>query len=98
MMTSRRNGPNPTRYGRWRPVRLRPRSVRPWNEVRKETSHARPVAARAIFTAFSIASDPLFRKIDFDRPRGAIFAIAFARSMYGSYNATMKGVGVHAAG
>jgi len=72
------------------PVRLMSRSVRPWNAVLKETSHARFVAAREILTAFSIASDPELRKIDFVRPGGQISAMRAARSVYGAYVATMK--------
>ena len=51
--------------------------------VLKEASQALFVAKRAIFTAFSMASEPEFRKIDFVRPGGAISAIRFARSRYG---------------
>src|SRR5439155_957640 len=40
-------------------------NVRPWKAVLKDTSHAFFVAARATFTAFSMASEPEFRKIDF---------------------------------
>ncbi len=35
-------------------------SVRPWNELSKTTTAGRPVAARAILTAFSTASAPEF--------------------------------------
>ena len=64
--------------------------MRPWNAVLKERSHARFVAAREILTAFSIASDPEFRKIDFVRPGGQISAMRAARSVYGAYVATMN--------
>src|SRR5439155_19968887 len=67
-----------------------PRSVRPWNAVLKETSHARFVAAREILTAFSIASDPELRKIDFVRPGGQISAMRAARTEYGAYVTTTK--------
>src|SRR5207247_8919240 len=89
-ITSRTSGPNPSRYGLSLPVRLMSRSVRPWKAVLKETSHARLVAAREILTAFSIASDPELRKIDFVRPGGQISAICAAKSVYGAYVATMK--------
>ena len=36
------------------------RSVRPWNAYSKTTTPGRPVAARAIFTAFSMPSAPEF--------------------------------------
>jgi hypothetical protein len=39
--------------------------VRPWNARSKTTTPARPVAARAILTAFSIASAPELTRIDF---------------------------------
>ena len=35
-------------------------SVRPWNALSKTSTAGRPVAARAIFTAFSTASAPEF--------------------------------------
>ncbi len=40
-------------------------SVRPWKAFSKTITAGRPVAARAIFTAFSIASAP---EVDEDRP------------------------------
>src|SRR5207247_9706205 len=89
-ITSRTSGPNPSRYGLSFPVRLMSRSVRPWNAVLNETSHARFVAAREILTAFSIASDPELRKIDFVRPGGQISAMRAARSVYGPYVATTQ--------
>ena len=42
----------------------RPSSVRPWNAWSNATTAGRPVAARAIFTAFSTASAPEFTSID----------------------------------
>ena len=41
------------------------RSVRPWNALSKTTTAGRPVAARAILTAFSFASAPELTRIDF---------------------------------
>src|SRR5437763_653152 len=41
------------------------RFVRPWKARSKTTTPARPVAARAILTAFSTASAPELRRIDF---------------------------------
>ena len=58
-------------------------NVRPWKAVLKDTSHAFFVAARATFTAFSMASEPEFRKIDFVRPGGAMSAMRSARSRTG---------------
>jgi hypothetical protein len=40
-------------------------SVRPWKPFSKTTTPGRPVAARAILTAFSIASAPELSRIDF---------------------------------
>ena len=40
------------------------RSVRPWNAFSKTITAGRPVAARAILTAFSIASAPELTRIE----------------------------------
>jgi len=38
--------------------------VRPWNAPEKQTTALRPVATRAILTAFSTASAPVVKKTD----------------------------------
>jgi hypothetical protein len=44
--------------------------VRPWKALSKTTTAGRPVASRAILTAFSTASAPELTRIDFcSRPR-----------------------------
>ena len=58
--------------------------VRPWNEFRKETTAVRRVDARAVFTAFSIASAPLLKNALFPAGSGAISRIRLARATYGS--------------
>ena len=42
-----------------------PMKVRPWKPPAKAMTAERPVAARAIFTAFSTASDPELNNADF---------------------------------
>ncbi len=63
--TSGANGPNPALYGCTLLVIVIARSVRPWKALSNTTTAGRPVAARAIFTAFSTASAPELRRIDF---------------------------------
>ena len=68
-------------------------SVRPWNAWSNATTAARPVALRAIFTAFSTASAPAFANIVFAGPSiGAIALRRSASSMYGSFAVTWKQV------
>src|SRR3972149_3368911 len=88
--TSRTRGPNPSRYGFSFPVRLMSRRGRPWNAVQQVAVKGFFVYARAILTAFSIASLPEFRKMDCVSPGGQISAIRSARSVYGLYVATME--------
>ncbi|MNR33945.1 hypothetical protein D3C85_1516730 [compost metagenome] len=57
--TSDGNGPKPILYGATLPVSAMPISVRPWKPPPKAMMPGRPVAARAIFTAFSTASAPV---------------------------------------
>ena len=52
-------------YGRTLLVIVIVRSVRPWKALSKTTTAGRPVAARAILTAFSIASAPELTSSDF---------------------------------
>ena len=60
-----REGPEPALYGRTLLVIAIVRSVRPWKPLSKTTTAGRPVAERAILTAFSIASAPELTRIDF---------------------------------
>src|SRR3972149_4416835 len=83
-MPSRTKGPKPSLYGFSFRVGLMSRSVRPWNAVLNETSHGFFVDARAIFTAFSIASEPEVRKMDFVRPGGELPAIRAASGVDGA--------------
>ena len=53
----------PCLYGITFAVSVIPISVRPWNAWSKATTAVRPVALRAIFTAFSTASAPEFANI-----------------------------------
>ena len=55
-----------------------PMKVRPWKAPEKAMTAWRPVAARAILTAFSTASAPVVTKIAFFSP--LIGAIAVRRS------------------
>src|SRR5581483_2177561 len=66
--------------------------VRPWNALSKTSTAGRPVAERAIFTAFSSASAPLFTRTDFWLvPRhGETSASRRHTSTYGSYMPTTK--------
>ncbi|CFN66864.1 Uncharacterised protein [Bordetella pertussis] len=52
-------------YGTTLPVRAMPSSVRPWNAAPKATTAGRPVAVRAILTAFSTASAPVVKRAVF---------------------------------
>jgi hypothetical protein len=62
------------------------------------TTACRPVAARAIFTAFSTASEPeLNRTVVFGCSPGVIALSRSQTATYGSYGATMKQVWVAAA-
>ena len=61
------------------------RLVRPWNARSKTTTPARPVAARAILTAFSIASAPELTRIDLvSVSPGQTSSSRRQSSMYGS--------------
>ena len=52
--------------------------VRPWKAPEKAITPGRPVAARAILTAFSTASAPVEKRIVLAAPGNG--AIAFSRS------------------
>ena len=69
--TSGANGPKPALYGFTLLVIVIVSSVRPWNALSKTTTAGRPVAARAILTAFSFASAPELTRIDFCSAPGA---------------------------
>src|SRR6185503_12819214 len=74
-------------------VRVIPISVRPWNAWSNATIAGRPVAFRAILTAFSTASAPALANMVLAGP--SIGASAFNRSassMYGSLAVTWKQV------
>jgi hypothetical protein len=67
------------------------RLVRPWNAWSKTITAGRPVAVRAIFTAFSTASAPEFRRSDFvSRSPGQVSSSSLHTSTYDSYIPTMK--------
>ena len=59
------NGPKPFLYGLTFEVSVIVISVRPWKPRSNATIAGRPVAARAILTAFSTASAPLLNSSDF---------------------------------
>ncbi len=60
-------------------------SVRPWKAWSKTTTASRPVAARAIFTAFSSASAPLLTSIVFFAKRPGVMRFSLsARATYPS--------------
>src|SRR6476619_3797488 len=63
--TSGANGPKPALYGFTFAVIVIVSSVRPWKALSKTTTAGRPVAQRAILTAFSTASAPELTRIDF---------------------------------
>ena len=67
-------------------------SVRPWNARSNATTAGRPVAARAILTAFSTASAPEFTSTLLYAEPGPGYSSASRRqtSTYGSYMPTMK--------
>jgi hypothetical protein len=54
--------------------------VRPWKAPEKATMSVRPVAARAIFTAFSTASAPVENRIVFAGPLNGASAFSFSQS------------------
>ena len=68
----------PCLYGMTFAVSVMPISVRPWNAWSNATIALRPVALRAILTAFSTASAPEFANIVLAGP--SIGASAFSRS------------------
>src|SRR6185503_2716271 len=84
--TSGANGPNPALYGLTLLVIVIASSVRPWNALSNATTAWRPVAQRAIFTAFSIASAPVFTRIErcSPPPHGDSSASRRQTSTYGS--------------
>ncbi len=66
-------------------------SVRPWNAWSKQTIASRPVAMRAILTAFSTASAPEFcSSAFFANAPGCSSQMRRQTSMYGSYIETEK--------
>src|SRR4051794_18424046 len=83
----------PCLYGMTFAVSDIPSSVRPWNAWSNATTADRPVAFRAILTAFSTASAPAFANMVLAGP--SIGASSFRRSassMYGSFAVTWKHV------
>ncbi len=90
--TSGANGPNDFLYDTLA-VSVRPSSVRPWNAWSNAITAGRPVAARAIFTAFSTASAPEFTSIDrFSNDPGVNAFSASHTSTYPAYGVTWKQV------
>src|SRR6266851_1636744 len=72
--------------------------VRPWKALSKVMIAGRPVAQRAILTAFSTASAPLLKKMAFlGKSPGASLTMRSANSTYGSYIITLKQVCVNLA-
>jgi hypothetical protein len=67
-------------------------SVRPWKAFSNTTTAGLPVAARAIFTAFSTASAPELTRIErcSPSPHGESSASRLHTSTNGSYVPTMK--------
>ena len=86
------NGPNLALYGFTLLVIVIARSVRPWNAPSKTTTAGRPVAERAILTAFSTASAPAFTRRErcSPCPQGESSASRRHTSTYGSYVPTTK--------
>ncbi len=71
-------------------------SVRPWKACSKTTTASRPVACRAILTAFSRASAPLLVSRVFFGARPGAIAFNFSHSAtYPSYGETLKHVWVN---
>jgi hypothetical protein len=74
------------------------RLVRPWYAWSKTTTADRPVAYRAIFTAFSTASAPELKSAErLSNVPGVSVASCSQTATYGSYGATMKHVWVNLA-
>src|SRR5207248_10497918 len=89
--TSGANGPKPRLYGTTFEVSAIVRFVRPWNAWSKAITAGRPVATRAIFTAFSTASAPELTSSDLaSAVPGHVSASSRQTSTYGSYIPTMK--------
>ena len=72
------SGPKPSLYGFSLAVSDMSSIVLPWNAVLYDSSHGFFVYDRAIFTAFSMASEPLFRKMLFFSLPGHILDISWA--------------------
>lgn len=71
------------------------RLVRPWYAWSKTTTAGRPVAWRAILTAFSTASAPELNNAErFSKPPGVSSLSCSQTATYDSYGATMKQVWV----
>src|SRR5918999_2739619 len=89
--TSGANGPKPALYGLTLLVIVIASSVRPWNAYSKTTTAGRPVAARAILTAFSTASAPELTSAErcSPAPHGESSARRRQTSTYGSYVPTI---------
>src|SRR5207244_858153 len=89
--TSGANGPKPRLYGTTFEVSAIVRFVRPWKAWSKAITAVRPVATRAILTAFSTASAPELTSSDFvSAVPGHVSLNNRQTSMYGSYMPTMK--------
>ena len=89
--TSGANGPKPSLYGTTLAVSAMVRLVRPWKEWSKAITAVRPVATRAILTAFSTASAPELSSSErVSASPGQTSSSSRHTSMYGSYMPTMK--------
>jgi hypothetical protein len=62
------------------PVIAEDSRVRPWKPPAKAMMPGRPVAARAIFTAFSVASAPVVKKMVLASPSTGAIAFSFSAS------------------
>src|SRR3954454_169683 len=83
--TSGAYGPNPSLYVDTLAVSVIAIMVRPWNACPNATTPLRPVACRAIFTAFSTASAPEFTSmVRFTWSPGVSAFSRSASSRYGS--------------
>ncbi len=80
------NGPKPILYGATLPVSAIPMNVRPWKAPERLMIPGRPVAERAIFTAFSTASAPVVKNaVFFACVPGVSALIRSASATYDSY-------------
>ena len=93
LYTSGAKGPNPNLYGFTLLVIVIVINVRPWKPLENAIIPGLFVYLRAIFTAFSTASAPLFKnRTCLSKLPGANAASFSANSIYGSYIMTLNPV------